>query len=193
MEFSSNKTSPDVAQGFIKHLLRSLQLLYKNKGKLSPSWFGVPTGCLPEINHRTRHRTLPVQLVTMKPPLILTHMFLVYKIAHTPRSVAFQTVHDRGLGYSNRFTLCRGGALSPHQIGHRRGSSHGLPDDNTSNVGTLIKTFHYVHANKKVPLQLGGFPTAPFDPHHRHQTATARDLTVATGSNLIHTVFAPLS
>ena len=125
----------------------------------------------------------------MKPSWILTPMFLLYKIARTPRSVAFPTVHDRGLGYSNRFTLCRGGALSPHQIGHRRGSSHGLPDDNTSNVGTLIKTFHYVHANKKVPLQLGGFPPAPFDPLPRHQTATARDLIVATGSNIIHTCY----
>ena len=79
------------------------------------------------------------------------------KSARTPRSVAFPTVHDRGLGYSNRLTLCRGGVLSPHQIGHRRGSTHGLPDDNTSNVETLIKTFHYVRTNTEIPRQLGYF------------------------------------
>ena len=67
-----------------------------------------------------------------------------------------------------------------------------MPDDNTSNVGTLIKTFHYVHTNKEISLQLGGFPPAPFDPHHRHQTATARDLTAATGRRLSSTLFMPL-
>ena len=75
MEFSSNKTPPDVAQGFVKHLVRPLQLLFKNIGKLSPPWFGVPTGYLPEINHCTRHHTLQVPLVIMKPPFILTLIF----------------------------------------------------------------------------------------------------------------------
>ena len=60
-------------------------------------------------------------------------------------------------------------------------------------IGTLITTFHYVHANNDILLQLGGYPPALFDPHLRHQTAMAGDLTCATGSNLIHTVYAPFS
>ena len=146
------------SSGFDKTFTQTPTLIYKNRDKLSPPWFGVPTGYLPEIHHHTCHRTLQVPLVTIMPPLILTLYFIIENFARTPRSVAFPTVHDRGLDYSNRLTLCRGGALSPHHKGLHRGSSHGLPDDNTSNIGTLIKTFHYVHANKKVPLQLGGFP-----------------------------------
>ena len=181
-----------MAQGFINHLLRHLH----SSTRIEISLVHLGLGSRLVISPRSTivPVTIPFRYHLLLWNLLLySHSDLVYKIARTPRSVAFPTVHDRGLGYSNSFTLCRGGALSPHQIGHRRGSSLVLPDDNTSNVGTLIKNFHYVHANKKVPLQLGGFPPAPFDPSLRHQTATARDLIIATGSNLIHTVYAPSS
>ena len=73
IEFSSNKTSPDVAQGFVKLKLRYYKPLYENKDKLGSLWVRVPTGHLPEINHRTHHRTLQVQPVLLLAQLPGTH------------------------------------------------------------------------------------------------------------------------
>ena len=81
IEFSSFKTTPDVAQGFIKLQLRCTKPLYKRKGKLGSHWFRVPTGYLPENNHRTHHRTLqvpPVFLLT-QPSGTHTHTLVVYE------------------------------------------------------------------------------------------------------------------
>ena len=73
IEFSSFKTTPDVAQGFIKLKLRYSKPLYENEDKLGSLWVRVPTGYLPEINHRTHHRTFQVHLAFILTPLSGTH------------------------------------------------------------------------------------------------------------------------
>ena len=86
IEFSSNKTSPDVAQGFIKLKLRYDNPLYQHRDKLGSLWFRAPTGYLPEINHRAHHRTSQVQLAFILTPLSGTH-------THTP--VVYKNLHVR--------------------------------------------------------------------------------------------------
>ena len=49
------------------------------------------------------------------PPCSTKTLFFKNNFFLQAPSVAFATVHDRGHGYSNRCTLCRGCALYPHQ------------------------------------------------------------------------------
>jgi hypothetical protein len=51
--------------------------------------------------------------------------FYKTKSWHWVRQKTSSTVHDRGLGYSNRFTLCRGCTLYPHHPINPLGYHHG--------------------------------------------------------------------
>ena len=51
-------------------------------------------------------------------PRLSPHLSISPKLINLKSSVAFLVVHIRGLGYSNRFTLCRGCTLPPQDSVH---------------------------------------------------------------------------
>jgi hypothetical protein len=61
---------------------------------------------------------VPWQYPLSTPPGTFLHFFLKTLLYNQNlilgNVVIFTTVHDQGLGYSNRFTLCRGCTLYPH-------------------------------------------------------------------------------
>ena len=66
--------------------------------------------------------------------------------------MAISTVHDRGRGYSNSFTLCRGGTLSPQHLIHPSGTAL---NNHTQYADNQPKPFNYKPQYRHLPYELG--------------------------------------
>jgi hypothetical protein len=77
-------------------------------------------------------------LITSTSPFKSPNQFEYYL---TRNSMAIHVVHDRGRGYLNSFTLCRGGTLSPQHSIHPSGTA---PNNHTQYADNLSKPFTYI-------------------------------------------------
>ena len=66
--------------------------------------------------------------------------------------MANPAVHDRGRGYSNSFTLCRGGTLSPQHSIHPSGTAL---NNHTEYADNQPKPFNYIPQYRHLPYELG--------------------------------------
>ena len=66
--------------------------------------------------------------------------------------MANPAVHDRGRGYSNSFTLCRGGTLSPQHLIHPSGTAL---NNHTQYADNQPKPFNYIPQYRHLPYELG--------------------------------------
>ena len=66
--------------------------------------------------------------------------------------MAIHVVHDRGRGYSNSFTLCRGGTLSPQHSIHPSGTAL---NNHTEYADNQPKPFNYIPQYRHLPYELG--------------------------------------
>jgi hypothetical protein len=91
--------------------------------------------------------------------------------------MAIPTVHDRGLGYSNRFTLCRGCILYPQSFGYL--SCGHLPRITSyATTSTPIKAFRLstlVQGPTLWSMYLPGTPWHSTSTFERNSSATTGD------------------